>query len=107
MIARIWRAWTTPQNGDRFETYLRDQVFPAIRRGAFAGFEGVDLLRRRTGGEDEFVTILWFTTLEAVRMFAGDDYERAIVADEDRALVARFDERVAHYELISTPSGQG
>ena len=51
----------------------------------------------------EFVTIMWFSDLEAVRRFSGDDYEVAVVPPKARALLLRFDERSAHYETVRPP----
>jgi heme-degrading monooxygenase HmoA len=64
------------------------------------GFLGADLLRREDGDEVAFVTITRFESLDAVRAFAGDEYEVAVVEPEARALLARFDERSTHYELL-------
>jgi hypothetical protein len=49
--------------------------------------------------EVEFVTIMTFDDLEAVRQFAGQDYEVAVVPPKAQALLARFDKRSQHYEL--------
>jgi hypothetical protein len=51
------------------------------------------------GAEVEFVTIMWFDSLDAVRSFAGEDYEVAVVPQKARALLARFDARSQHYEV--------
>jgi hypothetical protein len=48
----------------------------------------------------EFVTILWFDSLEAVQNFAGDDYEVAVVPPKARALLSHFDECSAHYRAL-------
>jgi antibiotic biosynthesis monooxygenase (ABM) superfamily enzyme len=64
------------------------------------GFLGIDLLRReQAGGETEFVTLLWFESLDSVRAFAGEDYEVAVVPPAARALLTRFDDRAGHYEV--------
>jgi hypothetical protein len=47
----------------------------------------------------EFVTLMWFDSVEAVRGFAGADYEVAVVPPDARALLKRFDARSAHYEV--------
>lgn len=98
MIYRIWHGWTTPANADAYERLLREEIFVGIGARRIAGFEGIELLRRDLGGEVEFVTLMRFASLDAVRAFAGDDYERAVVPPAARALLARFDERSAHYE---------
>lgn len=63
------------------------------------GYRGIELLRRPQGAEVEFVTLMRFDSLDAVRSFAGDDYEAAVVPPRARELLARFDARSAHYEV--------
>ena len=98
MIARIWHGWTAPENADAYEEFLRTKMFPSIQR--VPGYLGADLLRRDDGQEIAFVTITRFESLDAVRAFAGENYERAVVAPEARALLSRFDDRSEHYEIV-------
>ena len=70
-----------------------------IENRKIAGFKGIQLFRRNIGDEEEFITIMWFDSLEAVRTFAGEDYELAVVPPKARALLSRFDERSQHYEV--------
>jgi hypothetical protein len=53
--------------------------------------------------EVEFVTVMRFDSIASVKAFAGEDYELAVVPPRARALLARFDERSAHYETIPSP----
>lgn len=99
MISRIWHGWTTPRNADAYEALLREEIFVGIRGREIHGFRGIQLLRRALGDEVEFVTIMRFASLDAVREFAGEDYEAAVVPPKARALLARFDERSQHYEV--------
>lgn len=103
MIARHWRGWTTPENAEAYERTLRERVLPAIAARGVEGHRGAHVLRRNAGDEVAFVTILWFDSMEAVRAFAGEDHERAHVPAEARALLSRFDERSAHYEVVEAP----
>ncbi|MFL7807034.1 MAG: antibiotic biosynthesis monooxygenase, partial [Anaerolineae bacterium] len=64
-----------------------------------AGYRGIHLLRRDLGDEVEFVTIMWFDSIEAVRTFAGEDYEGAVVPPKARELLSRFDARSQHYDV--------
>ena len=99
MIARLWRGWTSPDNADAYENLLRKQIFPGIRQRGIAGFRGIELLRRQADGEVEFVTLMTFDSIEAVRAFAGPNHETAVVPPAARALLSRFDERSTHYEV--------
>lgn len=101
MIGRIWHGWTSHEKADRYETLLRSEVLPGIRR--VDGYRGAYLLRRDVESEVEFVTITYFDSMDAVRAFAGDDHEVAVVPPEARRLLARFDERSDHYEVLLDP----
>jgi heme-degrading monooxygenase HmoA len=97
MIGRIWHGWTAPENADAYEQLLRSQILPGIHR--IPGYRGAQLLRRDADAEVEFVTLTLFDSLEAVRAFAGEDYEVAVVLPEAERLLTRFDKRSTHYEV--------
>ena len=99
MISRVWHGWTTAANADAYESLLKSEIFIGIRNRQIAGYRGIDLLRRNLGDEVEFVTVMRFDSTEAVRAFAGEDYEAAVVPPKARALLSRFDERSQHYEV--------
>jgi hypothetical protein len=99
MISRIWHGWTTPENADVYESLLKGEIFLGIQERGIAGYRGIELLRRDLDGEVEFVTIMWFDDIEAVRSFAGEDYEVAVVPEKARAVLSRFDGRSQHYEV--------
>lgn len=99
MIARVWRGWTTPENADAYERVLLGTVIPGIAAKNVAGYREIRVLRREADGEVEFQTIMLFDSLDAVRAFAGEDYEAAYVPPVARAVLARFDERSAHFEV--------
>jgi heme-degrading monooxygenase HmoA len=103
MISRIWHGWTKPENADAYEALLRSEIFQGIARRSIQGYRGIHLLRRDVADEVEFVTIMWFESLEAVRVFAGDDYEVAVVPPKARQLLSRFDARSAHYQAVVSP----
>jgi heme-degrading monooxygenase HmoA len=112
MVGRVWHGWTSPQNADNYEALLRHEIFLGINDRQIAGYRGIHLLRRDIGAEVEFVTIMWFDSLDAVRIFAGDDYEAAVVPPKARQLLAHFDARSAHYQVVegfreSGTSGRG
>jgi hypothetical protein len=104
MIIRIWHGWTSPDNADTYEALLKEEIFVGIENRHIAGFNGIQLLRRDVGAEVEFVTIMQFDSLAAVREFAGDDYEVAVVPPKARAVLAHFDDRSQHYELRAARS---
>jgi len=99
MICRIWHGWTTPENADAYEQLLRAEIFQGIAERRIPGYHGIELLRRPLADLVEFVTVMRFDSLDAVRVFAGPDYEVAVVPPKARALLEGFDQRSAHYEL--------
>ena len=100
MIVRIWHGWTSHENAPGYQRLLEEEIFVGIRNRKITGFRGIQLLCRGLPDEVEFVTMMTFDTLAAVREFAGDDYEQAVVPPHARALLKRFDKRSAHYEAI-------
>jgi heme-degrading monooxygenase HmoA len=98
MICRIWHGWTTKENADAYEHLLRTEIFHAIADRRIPGYRGIELLRRESEPV-EFVTLMWFDSLQDVRVFAGAEYDVAVVPAAARALLLRFDERSAHYEV--------
>jgi heme-degrading monooxygenase HmoA len=99
MICRIWHGWTSHANADAYEHLLKEEIFAGIASRAIAGYRGIELLRRELSTETEFVTVMWFESLDAVKQFAGADYTRAVVPESARKLLARYDERSAHYDV--------
>lgn len=99
MITRIWHGWTTPENADTYESLLKEEIFTGIENRQIPGFNDIQLLRREIGEEVEFVTIMSFDSLDAVRAFAGEDYEAAVVPEKARAVLSHFDDRSQHYEV--------
>jgi heme-degrading monooxygenase HmoA len=99
MISRIWYGWTTPENADVYESLWKSEISRGIQGREITGYRGIHLLRRDYGVEVEFVTIMWFDDIQAVRSFAGEDYEVAVVPKKARAVLSRYDEHSQHYDV--------
>jgi hypothetical protein len=99
MIARIWHGWAPLASADDYQRHYETEVRENLR--AVGGFHGARLLRREDGQEVTFTSITFFTSLDAVRGFAGDDYEVAVVEDAARQALSRWDERVTHHEVVA------
>jgi heme-degrading monooxygenase HmoA len=100
MISRVWHGWTKPENADAYQSLLLSEIFENIQNRDIDGYRGIELYRREVGEEVEFITVMKFDSLDAVRAFAGDDYEVAVVPPKARALLAHFDQRSQHYQVI-------
>ena len=94
MIVRVWHGWTSPGDADAYERFLRETLFAGLRADVY-GFRGGWALRRRSGDEEEFLVMTLFESLDAVRAFAGDDYETPVIEPEAARLLIRGDERAA------------
>ncbi len=99
MISRIWHGYTDFKNANAYENLLKHEIFTGIKNRRIPGYKGIQLLRRDLDKEVEFVTIMWFDSLEAVKVFAGEDYETAVVPNAARELLSRFDIKSQHYEV--------
>ena len=99
MIARIWRGWAPLATADDYRRHYETEVGEHLR--AVSGFRGARLLRQEDGQEVMFTSITFFTSLDAIRCFTGDDYEQAVVEDAARRALSRWDERVSHHEVVA------
>lgn len=99
MISRIWHGYTTIENADTYEKLLKNEIFVGIKNRNIKGYKGLQLLRRQLENETEFITIMWFDSVDSVRDFAGRDYEKAVVPDKAQKVLSRFDKKSQHYEV--------
>ena len=99
MIARMWRGQAKAADADAYERFVTTKVFAELP--AIAGHRGAYLLKRpiENGDEVEFIAVTLWGSLAAIRGFAGEAIERAVVEPEARTLLLSWDERVAHHAL--------
>ena len=100
LICRLWRGWTTKENAAAYERIVRGEVIPGIEARRIGGFRHIDLMRRELGDEVEFQTLMWFDSLDSIVAFVGEDHAVSHVPEAARAVLSRFDERAAHFEVI-------
>jgi hypothetical protein len=100
MIIRIWNGTTTVGNAVQYEQLLKDVIFPRIRSMRVQGYRGIQLLKNATDSQVDFVTIMGFDTLNDVKNFAGDDYEKSYVIEEAKVLLKTYDAFAKHFEMI-------
>jgi len=99
MIARIWRGWAPLATADDYQRHYETEVSEHLH--AVSGFRGARLLRHEDGPEVMFTSITLFASLAAIRGFAGDDYEVAVVEEAAQRALSRGDERVSHHEVVA------
>lgn len=100
MISRIWHGYTTPENATAYEELLLTEIFHTIEEKKINGYRGIQLLKRQLDGEWEFITIMWFENIDAVKQFMGENYETAYVLPQAQKLLSRYDQRSTHYDLV-------
>jgi hypothetical protein len=99
MVCRVWRGWTTVSHAQSYDDYLQKELFARLSRELQAhGYRGYQLLRLDRGEEVEFMTMLWFDSLQGVRSFAGENYEIPVISEKARSLLTRFADRADHYQ---------
>lgn len=98
MIARIWRGWTKSADAEVYEEMLRNEIFPSIAARNIKGYRGAELFIREDGDEVEFVTLLRFDSMDAVKEFAGADEGKPVIFPNAEALIARM-ERARHHRI--------
>jgi len=98
VIARVWHGWTKAEDAEDYESHLKPELLPGL--GTVKGFLGSHLLRRNVGDEVEFTTIIFWESLDALRLLTGPDYETAMIPEDRRRYLARCDAKAAHYEVV-------
>jgi antibiotic biosynthesis monooxygenase (ABM) superfamily enzyme len=99
MIARVWRGWTKKVDGPFYEKMLRDEIFPGIASRKIPGYRGAELFIRDQDDEVEFMTLLRFDSMEAVKEFAGQDQGKPVIYPKAEPLLIRMDESSQHYRF--------
>lgn len=101
MIARVWRGWTRAGDADAYEKLLKEVVYPGLN--AINGYVGGYILRKDGTDESEFMTVNLFESLEAVKAFAGPDYEIPVFEPEARRLFSKVEPVARHYDVRKAP----
>ncbi|MEI7872301.1 MAG: antibiotic biosynthesis monooxygenase [Alphaproteobacteria bacterium] len=97
MIARLWRGRAKGANATAYSRHFTETVTPELK--TLTGHQGAWLLRREVEGETEFLALTLWESLDAIRAFAGDAVETAIVEPQARAALSSFDSFARHYEV--------
>ncbi len=102
MICRMWNGYLAEANAPLYERYLAEELFPHLKATiGERGFLGYQVLRAPHGTQVRITTLVWFTSLDAVRSFAGDDFAKAVLTEKARSLVSRWDQEATHHEVVA------
>jgi heme-degrading monooxygenase HmoA len=102
LIARIWHGMTEVSTADEYLRFLRMRSIPDYK--SVPGNEGAFVLRRIEGDRAHFMTISFWSSIDAVRCFAGDDIEKAKYYPEDSQFLLEFEPSVTHFDTYSNES---
>jgi antibiotic biosynthesis monooxygenase (ABM) superfamily enzyme len=98
MIARIWHGWTKRTDAETYEEMLRNEIFPSIAARNIKGYRDAELFVRDDGDEIEFVTLLRFDSMNAMKEFAGSDETKPVIFPGVEKLLTRM-EPARHYRV--------
>ena len=105
MIARLWHGRVPREKSQSYHLYLRETGLKDYQ--ASDGNQGVFLLKRDEGDVAHFYTLSFWTDTEAIKKFAGDNYEQARYYPEDRDYLLEFEPHVQHWEVLEKPDYLG
>lgn len=97
MVVRIWRGMAKHADAGVYRTHVTQNVFPRLT--GLRGYNGAYLLQRETDGQIEFLAVTLWDSEAAIRAFAGNDIDVAIVEPEARAVLTDFDQNARHFEV--------
>lgn len=101
MIARIWRGRASLDNAPHYSRHATERVFPSL--ADLPGHRGAYLLTRETDGHVEFLAVTLWESINAIKAFAGENAEIAVVEPEARAVLSDYDDFARHYEVAGAP----
>ncbi len=97
MIIREWHGQTLPENADKYQQLLKNKILQGFHRAQ--GYRGAWILRgEQKDGAVPFATLTLWDSMDTIKALAGEDYERAIIEPEARALLSHADPRAVHYD---------
>jgi heme-degrading monooxygenase HmoA len=100
MVARTWSARTTAARQEAYVEHFTRNVLPGLH--ALPGFVDATLMRQERADEIGIYVMTRWTSRDAIRAFAGDDIERAVVEPAAQATLTSFDRTVQHWDILDT-----
>ena len=97
MIVRIWHGRVPQEKAASYRDFLSERAIPDYR--GVPGNLGVFVLERPAADAVHFVTLTYWTSLDAIRAFAGEDVLKAKYYPEDQDFLLEFEPEVVHYTV--------
>lgn len=98
MVARLWHGRVPAGKALAYREFLKARAVPDYE--AVPGNLAVHVLERAEGEVTHFVTLTFWEDLGAIRVFAGEEVERAKYYPEDREFLLEQEPTVVHYEVV-------
>jgi heme-degrading monooxygenase HmoA len=98
MISRQWRGLARRDQAQNYVGHLRAETFPALRK--LAGFVDAAILARPVAQGIEFLIVTRWESMAAIRQFAGEDPEVAVVPAAVAAMMLDYDQRARHFDVV-------
>lgn len=96
-VARIWKGRTLTSKADEYQRYL-DSGITKLR--STPGNLGISVLRRSEGDRTEFLVLSVWESVDAIKRYAGQDYQKAVLLPRDREYLLEVEPNVLHYEIV-------
>jgi heme-degrading monooxygenase HmoA len=103
MIIRLWTGRALTVSADAYQAHVTSSVFPQLSR--IEGFLGGRVLRRPVDRHVEFLVMTEWASIDAIRAFAGEPIDQAVVEPAARAVLSDYDTHVGHYEVVEAVGG--
>jgi heme-degrading monooxygenase HmoA len=98
LIARIWHGQTAATMVDDYTVYLHAEGIGRIAQ--IPGNRGVQMLRKVRDDIADFHVISYWDSFEAIKLFAGDDYEKVRHLPDDPKYMIGVEPTVHHFEVV-------
>jgi heme-degrading monooxygenase HmoA len=99
MITRTWHGRTSLENADDYLMFLLHEGTKEYLQTR--GNLSVKVWQRKEKDCCHFWTVTEWEDTDAIKRFAGDDYEKAKYYPEDEGILLEFEEKVNHYETFA------
>lgn len=98
MIARMWHGRVPTSKTTAYREFLNTRAIPDYR--SVDGNLSVHILERVEGSITHFITLTFWSDMDSIKSFAGQDVELAKYYPEDKDFLLEFETNVLHYEVV-------
>jgi heme-degrading monooxygenase HmoA len=104
MISRIWHGRTKSEKAEDYRQYVIDTGIKEYLNTP--GNRGAQIWQHNNGDITDIWTISWWDSFESIRLFAGEDIEKAHYYEGDTQYLLEFEPKVLHCNAFNFPAVQ-